>query len=55
MLITRNLEAKLTVIDMENFSAKEETLALLKTFALSYHGIEQGKFFDIEGEFTELD
>lgn len=55
MLITQNGEAKLVVMDVKSYEEQEQTLAMLKMFALGSREIEQGKFRDAEDVFAELD
>ncbi|MDN7700121.1 type II toxin-antitoxin system Phd/YefM family antitoxin [Burkholderia semiarida] len=50
MLITRNGEAKLVVMDVKSCEEHEETLALLKLLALGNREIEQGYFRPVEEE-----
>ncbi|MCA8239489.1 type II toxin-antitoxin system Phd/YefM family antitoxin [Burkholderia sp. AU32262] len=50
MLITRNGEAKLVVMDVKSYEEHEETLALLKLLALGNREIEQGHFRPVEEE-----
>lgn len=63
MLITQNGEARLVVMDTRSYEEHEETLALLKIFALALlkifalgnREIEQGQFRSANEVFADLD
>ena len=55
MLITRNGEAKLVVMDVRSYEEHEETLALLKLLAIGNREINEGKYRPAAELFAELD
>lgn len=55
LVITQNGEAKLVVMDVKSFEEQEDTMALLKLFAMGNREIDEGKFRDAEDVFAELD
>lgn len=55
MLITRNGEAKLVVMDVRSYEEHEETLALLKLLAIGNREINEGKYRPAAELFAALD
>ncbi|KAB0640535.1 type II toxin-antitoxin system Phd/YefM family antitoxin [Burkholderia latens] len=55
MLLIRNGEAKLVVMDVKSYEEHDETLALLKLLALGNREIENGHFRSADDVFADLD
>lgn len=55
ILITRNGEAKLVVMDVRSYEEHEETLTLLKLLAIGNREIDEGKYRPAAELFAELD
>jgi len=55
MLITQHGQACLVVMDANAFEAREQTLALLKMLAMGNRAIEEGRMYDADAVFAELD
>ncbi len=55
LLITRNGEAKLAVMDVKSYEEQAETLALLKLLALGNKEIEVGQFRPVNDVLADLD
>lgn len=55
LLITQNGEAKMVVMDIRSYEEHEETLSLLKLFAMGNRQIEAGQYRPAGEVFAELD
>ena len=55
MLITKNGEAKLVVMDVRSYEEHQETMAMLKLLALGKKAAENGEFRDAEDVFADFD
>jgi prevent-host-death family protein len=54
LIITQNGEAKMVVMDIEEYERQQETLALLKLLALSRNDFANGDFQEAEEFFAEM-
>lgn len=54
LIITQNGEAKAVLMDVREYDAMRESLAMLKILALSSREIEQGKTRDAGDVFSDL-
>lgn len=55
LIITQNGEAKMVVVDINEYEKQQETLALLKILALGNNEIKEGKFSDANAFLDEMD
>ena len=55
LLITKNGESKLVVMDVQSYEDNTQTLAMLKILALGQHQIKNGQYNTVEQAFDELD
>jgi prevent-host-death family protein len=55
LVITQNGEAKAVLIDVREYDAMRESLALLKMLAVSSREVKQGKTRDADEVFTEME
>jgi PHD/YefM family antitoxin component YafN of YafNO toxin-antitoxin module len=54
MLITENGEAKLMALDVTSYEEQQQTVALLRIFAMGNREIENGQFRSEADVFTEV-
>jgi prevent-host-death family protein len=55
IIITQNGEAKMVVMDINEYEKQQETMALLKLLALGRKEFKEGKFSDAETFLDEMD
>ena len=55
MVITQNGEAKVILQDVRSYEEMQESLAMLKIFALSTKSINEGNYKSAEKAFADLD
>jgi len=55
IIITQNGEAKMVVMDINEYEKQQETMALLKLLALGRKEFKEGKFSDAEAFLDEMD
>lgn len=55
IIITQNGEAKMAVMDINEYEKQQETFALLKLVALGKKEYEQGRYSDAARFFDEMD
>lgn len=54
IIITQNGEAKMVIMDINEYEKQQETLALLKLLALGSKEIKEGKFSDAHAFLDEV-
>ena len=54
IIITKNGEAKMVVLDIHEYEKQQETLALLKLLAMSNKEFEVGKYQEADAFFAEI-
>lgn len=55
LIITQNGEAKMVVMDINEYEKQQETLALLKLVALGKKEFSEGKYSDADAFLNEMD